>query len=253
MARSTPAKKNRRNGQRNKSRGSAGLPAPSSAGQSKLVFNPTWNPQALKVMRTFQYSSPAADFGAGFGIVQDPAVGASTTNLNYTTGALSFRVGDVYNVTEFGVLYDQYRIAAVRLRFDYISASETVLPTAVNGVVQQCTLVLYEDFDDSTAPTASNAGWQSIMESGRARKKVFPNKTNFLDYTVYPKYLTLDVDNSGGTTGRSLGSGWLDGSTTPDVIHRGIKYGIQCNPAPVTMVHTFRITADYYLQFRNRQ
>lgn len=231
----------------------SGLPKPSSAGQTKLRYNPTWNPQALKVMREVQYSAPAVDFAGGFGIIADPAVGCLATTLNYNSGVISFRIGDVYNVSEFGVLFDQYRIATVKLRFDYISASETVLNTGANPYQQQCTLCLYEDYDDSTAPTASNTGWQAVLETGRAKRKVFPCRQNSLTYTVIPKYLQVDVDNSGGTTGRSLGSGWLDGATSPDVIWRGVKWIIQSNPAPVSVLHPFRVTAYYYLQFRNRQ
>jgi len=232
----------------------AGLPKPSSAGQTSLKYNPTWNPQALKVMREFQYSSPPVDFAGGFGIIQDPSVGALTTTLSYASGAISFRVSDVYNVSEFGNLFDQYRIHTVKLKFDYITASSSVLTPTVTQPTQVGTLLLYEDFDDSTAPTATNAGWQACMESGRAIRKYFPSpKGNSVSYTVRPKYLTVDVDNSGGTTGRSLGSGWVDGATSPEVIWRGIKWIAQCNPGNVNTIHYWRVTAFYYLQFRNRQ
>ncbi len=230
----------------------ASMPKPSSAGQVRLKYNPDWNPQCLKVAREFQYSAPAADFAGGFGIVADLSVGCSTTLLSYSSAAYSFRVGDVYNVTEFGNLFDQYRIAAVKLRFDYISSAETVLVTTAASM-QQVSLIAYEDFDDSTAPTASNAGWQAVTESGRQVRKVFPNKTNYMEYVVYPKFLTVDVDNSAGTTGRSLSSSWVDGSTSPDVVWRGVKCILQANPAPTTVGHYFRVTATYYLQFRNRQ
>ncbi len=242
---------------RKKGKGSsltAGLPKPSSAGQTALRYNPTWNPQALKVMRTFQYSAPAVDFAGGFGVVQDPAVGALTTTLSYASGSLSFRIGDVYNVNEFGVLFDQYRIHTVKLRLDYLTASASVLTPTVTQPNQQGTILLYEDYDDDTAPTATNAGWQACYETGRGIRRVFPNpKGNSISYTVRPKYLTVDVDNSGGLTGRSLGSGWLDGATSPDVKWRGIKWIAQCNPGNVNTIHYWRITADYYLQFRNRQ
>ncbi len=229
-----------------------GLPMPSGGELVRPQYNPSWNPQFLKVCREFQFSSPAADFGGGFGVIQDPGCGCLASNLSYTTGAISFRVSDVYNVTEFGSLFDQYRIAAVQLRFDYISSSESVLSTS--NYQAQCTLLVYEDYDDSTAPAATNTGWQTLTESGRQKRDVFPNsRRNQMKYMLQPKYLALAVDNSAGTTGRSLSDDWLDGATSPDVVWRGLKWAIQANPGSTGYVHYFRVTAKYYLCFRNRQ
>lgn len=228
-----------------------GVPRP-SGGETKVPrYNPSWNPQYFKVARRMMYSVPAADVTSPY--IADPSVGASTTNLSFSTGAISFRVGDVYNVSEFGALFDQYRIAAVKLEFHYISSSETVLVTT-SASMQQCTVALYEDYDDSTSPTGSVAGWNAILETGRAKTKVFPNpKGNVLTYTVNPKYLQVEVDNSAGTSGRGTNDGWLDGNTSPDVIWRGVKWALQANPAPTTVGHYFRVYATYYLCFRQRQ
>lgn len=217
------------------------------------MYNPTWNPQALKVARTFQLSAPPADVGAGFGKYYDLAITPSATLLAYNSAAYAFSISDVYNVSEYGALFDQYRIAAVRVRFDFITASESVV-TPASAISQQLTLAVYEDYDDSTAPTASNAGWQGVMETGRAMRKVFPNKVNYLEYTLRPKYLIADVDTSSTTTGRSLGSGFVDGGTGLDVVWRGLKAIVQCNPTTATSsVYNFRMTATYYLEWRNRQ
>ncbi len=229
-----------------------GLPTP-SAPSYREVFNPTWNPQFFKVARTFQLSAPSADVGAGFGKYYDFELTPSATLLAYNSAAYSFSISDVYNVTEFGALFDQYRIAAVKLRFDFISGTEAVVNPA--SALGQCvTLAVYDDFDDSTAPTASNTGWQAVMETGRVVRKVFPARQNFLEYNLRPKYLTADVDTSATTTGRSLASGWVDGSTGLDVIWRGVKVIGQANPSTATSsAYRFRITATYYLQWRSRQ
>jgi hypothetical protein len=228
------------------------LPPRTSVQDNRLLYNPTWNPQCLKVARTFQYSAPATDFGAGFGKVQDPAVGPSLTLLNYNSGALSFAISDIYNVSEYGVLFDQYKLAMVELKFDYIAGTDTVVPTTT-GYSQQCTLMLYEDNDDSTAPTLSNVGWQAVYESGRAIRKVFPCPSNSIVYRLTPKFLQADVDTSSTTTGRSLTTGWCDGSTGLDIKHFGLKWIAQCNPSPTTMNHNWRITATYYTMWRSRQ
>ncbi len=227
-----------------------GIPKPSGGEIMKPKYNPTWNPQYLKVRRSMMYSVPAADVVSPY--IQDPAVGSLAANLSFNSGAISFRVGDVYNVTEYGALFDQYRINAVTLHFHYISASQTTMATG-SSYQQQCTCVLYEDYDDSTSPATTLAGWNAILESGRGKKAVFPNSRNVLSYTVNPKYLTVEVDNSAGTTGRGTGDDWLDGSTSPDVVWRGVKWALQANPSTTTPVHTFRVYADYYLTFRQRQ
>ncbi len=232
---------------------SRSLPKPTSVLHSKPAYNPTWNPQFLKVARKFQYSAPAADVTAGFGKIQDPAVGPSNTVLNYTSGALSFKVSDIYNVSEFGAMFDQYMLAMVALDFEYMSCSETVSPLEA-GLSQQCTLMLYEDNDDVTAQPATNTGWQAVYESGRAIKKVFPSKDEQrLTYRLCPKFLTADVDTSSTTTGRSLRTGWCDGATGLDVIHYGLKYMIQANPSVLPQNHLFRVTATYYMKWRARQ
>lgn len=228
------------------------LPPMTSMVDSGPRYNPTWNPQYLKVARTFQYSAPAADFGAGFGKVQDPAVGPSATLLNYNSGALSFAISDIPSVSEYGSLFDQYRIAAVKLVFDFMSFTETVNPIT-SGSQQQVSLMMYEDNDDGTAPTASNTGWQACYENGRAVRAVFPNRLNQVTYTLKPKYLIADVDSSAGVTGRSLGAGWVDGATGLDVVWRGLKWILQSNPAATTNNYAFRVTATYYTEWRARQ
>lgn len=215
-------------------------------------YNPTWNPQWLKVARTFQYSAPGPDVAAGFAVQQDLSVGSLATVLSYNSKAMAFRLIDVPQALEFGSLFDQYRIAGVKMDFDYISASQSLLDTS-SSTSLQCTMLIYEDFDDSTPPPITNAGWSAVYESGRAIKKVFPNKNNSISYMLKPKFLVAGVDESGSTTGRTLSSGWCDGATTLEMLWRGLKVIVQSNPTTISFVHTFRATATYYIEYRNRQ
>lgn len=217
----------------------------------KPIYNPTWNPQYLKVARTFQYSTTSVDQAGGYAAIVDPTVTCSTTAHAYSSGAIAFAVDQVPNVTEFGTLFDQYRIAAVKLQWDYMSSTEAVAPIT-SSPTQRFTLLMYEDYDDGTPPTASNTGFAAVFESGRAKKGVFPNKSNSMTYTIRPKYLVADVDYTGATGGRSLGSGWVDGATTT-IFWRGIKWIAQANPSPTTNSAVWRITATFFLEWRNRQ
>jgi hypothetical protein len=257
--------KNQRRQTKRSSRGSRGrlegtqevgdsrrMPRMSGLSDMKPRYNPTWNPQFLKVARTFQYSAPSGDVGGGYAVVPDPSVTPSATVHAYGCAAYAFAISHIPSVTEFGTLFDQYRIAGVQMRLEYLNASDSVLSTTAT-VLPQCTLLLFEDNDDGTSPASTNAGFAAALETGRCVRKIFPNKTNTLTYMMRPKYLTSDVDTSAGVTGRSLGAGWVDGSTGLDVQWRGLKLVIQSNPSPVTYTHIFRMTATYYTEWRNRQ
>lgn len=229
------------------------MPLTTGLSDRRPRYNPTWNPQWLKVARTFQFSAPSVDVIAGDFRYQDLSVGALPSQLSYNSAVYNFRTLDIPNALEFGSLFDQNRIAGVHLTFDYISASESVLNTGAS-TASQCTLLLYEDFDDDTPPSINNAGWKATYETGRAIKGVFPNsRSNSMSYMLKPKYLIGDVDESGSLTGRSLGSGWCDGATTLEIRWRGLKAICQANPTITTYIHTFRVTATYYMEYRNRQ
>jgi len=251
------ANKRRNNNRRNKDPdvglyGKQGLPKTSFRDDTRPRFNPGWNLQWLKVTRLFQFTAPPADQGGGYGKYFDPTFTPSATLLAYNSGAYAFAISDVPNVTEFTTLFDQYRIAAVKLRWEFITSSEATL-TPASALNQMMTLMVYEDNDDRTSPTATNAGWQLVAQTGRAKRMVFPNKRNFFDVTCYPKYQTAELDTSATTLARSLGDGWTDAATT-DVQWLGIKWIGQTNPTTATASsYNFRVTATYYLEWRARQ
>lgn len=228
------------------------MPKMSGLSDMRPRYNPTWNPQFLKVARTFQYSAPSGDVGAGYAVVSDPSVTPNATLLSYGAAAYSFAISQIPSVTEFGTLFDQYRIVGVQMRLDYLNGSESVQVTSATTSLQ-CTLLLWEDNDDGTSPASSNAGFAAALETGRCVRRMFPGRNNTMTYMLRPKYLTADVDTSAGVTGRSLGSGWVDGSTGLDVQWRGLKLLIQANPVSVSFTHQFRMTATYYTEWRNRQ
>jgi len=246
--RKNPRRADRRQGSGNTSRANA--PRPTFRVDTPQ-YNPTWNPQFFKVAREFQYSAPNDDVVGGFGKIVDPSVTCATNVHAYASGAISFAIDQVPNVTEFGALFDQYRIAAVRLKFDYISSTEAVGPIT-SSPSQRFTLMVYEDYDDSTAPAATNNGWSAVYETGRMIKGVFPSRKNSLTYTVRPKYLVNTPDYAGANTASQLGNGWLDGATS-SVLWRGVKWIAQANPAPDTNKGTWRVTATFFLEWRNRQ
>lgn len=230
----------------------SGLPRPTTATDTRPLYNPTWNPQFFKVARKFQYSAPAADVAAGYGKVADLTVGATATLLAYTSAAYSFALSDVPSIAEFTTVFDQYKIVEVKLDFQYITSSEAVMNPAVNTNDLICTLAVYEDNDDTTAPAATNTGWSAVLESGRARTMIFPNRRNQFSYVLKPKVLQADLDTAGTTLARSMANPWLDPATT-DAKYFGLKIIVQSNPGITTYLHQFRVVATYYVQWRSRQ
>jgi hypothetical protein len=231
-----------------------GKPLRSDGGMGRQLYNPTWNPQFLKVARKFQFSSPSADVGS-FKLV-DPTVTCSATALAYATGALTFAIDAIPNVSEFGSLFDQYKIEAIDVLFEYLNSSESIQTQQVStAYCPQCTLLVYEDNDDVTAPAATNAGWQSLYEVGRAKRKTFPGQGS-LSIRICPKPQVgeLAYGDTTSLSGRALGyDGWLDGATANPVLHYGLKYAIQANPATTSLTHAFRVTTTYYTRWRARQ
>ncbi len=219
------------------------------------IYNPTWNPQYFKVARQFQFSSPSADV-ASFKLT-DPSVTCSASALSYATGVISFAIDAIPNVTELGALFDQYKIEAIDVMFEYLNSSQSIQTQQVSTAYQsQCTLLVYEDNDDTSAPAATNAGWQSLYEVGRAKRKMFPGDGTSLKIRITPKPLVGELAYSDTTalTGRALGyDGWLDGATANPVLHFGLKYAIQANPSTTSLTHAFRVTTTYYTKWRARQ
>lgn len=231
------------------------LPPTTSAVDRRPRYNPTWNPQYFKVARSFDYSSPNADFMAGYSPVTDPGIDSATLSaiaLSHFSAAYQFKIDDVPGISEFTTMYDQYRISRVSLEFNFMTASESVVDLNPTGR-HRCTLLLIEDQDDATAFPNTNAGWSAALETGRAIRHVFPNKTNRVVYNLRPKVLTGIVDTAGTVLARGLASPWLDASTT-DAKYNALKIMMQGEPASSGGDgYFFRVFATYYLEWRARQ
>lgn len=223
-----------------------------------------YNLQFVKVKRSVDYLVPTLDLNRGtYGCFALLSCGCAATLVNnYTSAAYDFKVSDISNITEFGLMFDQYRLMGVKMLFQYITSSTSIqypnTGATVNPQNSLCTLAITSDFDDSTAYSQTNAGWSALQETGRAKYMVFPNAYgNKLKYYVKPRIMT-GVTNSSGTVvaGATTRGQWLDGALTPDVLYRGVKVILQVPPGDTEMqsiIHSFRCTCVYYVQFRQRQ
>lgn len=217
----------------------------------------SYNPQYLRVKRKFDFLVPSADLSRGtYGVYQLLSIAPSgSTNNAYNGVAYDFRISDIPNVSEFGALFDQYKITGVKLKFVYMTATQQDYPdSGANPSSSQCTMLIWNDFDDVTTPSTNNAAWSAAQETGRVRAKVFPNvRNNTMSVFLRPKVLTALVDSSGTTTGRGNVNPWLDGATALNTQYLGVKVLLQCPPNSATgPSHIFKCIATYYTIWRQR-
>lgn len=228
----------------------------------KPRYNPTWNPQFIKVKRQIEYLVPAADLGPGdrgdlgrYGVFPYLSVQPIATTMSYVSAAFNFCILDVYNIQEYGVLFDQYKITGVKLNFKYITASESSLSQSTHLQGQTCELLVVNDNDDVVPYNADNTGWMKAQETGRAYVKMFPSpKKNSMKFYVKPKLLAPLIDGStGALTARSNLNPWIDGALDEQPYYLGVKCMLRCPPNNTTgFVHTISCTATYYICWRSR-
>lgn len=219
--------------------------------------NPGWNPQYFKIKRTFQYSGPTLDVGSNGILTEDLYVLSNdidTTNAtSYNYYGLTFKASDIPNLSSYSNRYDQYMLVGVSLRFEYLNA--TMSPLQTNSSLDRIKMLIWNDYDDVTSIGANVAGWQKCLEIGRAKGYAFPNNfKNQVKFYIRPKILVPAVDASSGTTARKVArSCWLDGATASDALHYGCKILLQANPQKQPEYHYFRMTATYYIKFKQRK
>lgn len=221
-------------------------------------YNPTYNPQFMKVKRTFDYFVPQGDLSRGTTGCYSyqklvPHIIGSNNTFNYASGSFDFRISDVFNISEFGALFDQYKLSGVKLTFFLLNGTQFNL--TANNACTQCEIAVINDYDDTQSFNITNGGWNSLLETGRAKVKRFPNvKNNTMSLFIRPRLMTAVLDSSGTTTGRMLVSGWVDGATALDARYLGIKFMMRCPPSDnSTLEYTIGCKATYYIKFKNRQ
>lgn len=221
----------------------------------------SFNPQMMKIKRSFQLSAPINDVPGVItsGIqIEDPYVVSNdvavTKATSYSFYGFIFHAGQVPGIADYAGLFDQYRISYIVLKFDYLSATgaDMVYNNTNNPKMQ---VLWWTDYDDTSSPGTNLAGWQKVYESGRAKLLTFPNNGSNTFYVKFkPRILIPAIDTAGGLTARrSIPSPWMDGETTLNTIHYGIKMMFQANPSNPEIFHQFRVTATYYFQFKYRR
>lgn len=178
--------------------------------------------------------------------VFDPYEGlAGVQSASSFQSHMVFRLGNTDGYQDFTSLYDQYKIDAVRVTFEY--AHDTA--TADGSSVPLPKLYAMRDWDDSTALSASDCLQSStrVMRFDLRRPRSFLIKPKFKQYIMIAPS-TSGPDNVGKT-------GWID-CANPNVLHYGLKFGLIDWPTH-NAVGGFqarpllRVRCDYFISCRN--
>lgn len=166
------------------------------------------------------------------------------SNASYTSGgnfgALSFKLSDLPNYTEFTSVYDEYRFKAVKIMF--IPTMNVATANAVSGTtagfVPVPALYTWIDNDDNSAPTLITQGQQ--FQTFKAHGLLDRMRTR----TVVPECSSALYAGTFTSYGQNKNQ-WID-NNSPGVVHFGCKFGI-INPANQG---NFDVVLTYYLEFR---
>lgn len=170
----------------------------------------------------------------GISIAPNPVPG-------FRFGVYSFNLAGVPQVTDFVTLYDQYKICLIKVAL-IPKWDSTEMSAGAGGTINNQTNVMSVlDYDDSNLPTSVDYLTQyqnlKITRGGRTHKRVFkPRQLR----NVYRGALVAD--------GYEVVKARWNDMTYQDVVHYGLKYGIQEN---ATYGQQFDIKIDYYLAMKN--
>lgn len=176
------------------------------------------------------------------------AVGTSTTG--YASGAITFSLDSLPAYTEYTTLFDQFSVRYVKIYIVHRATNISMIETTNNVAVGMPNLVIVRDYDDSTAPSADEAGYNTLRQYDRS--KTFSFTPDRRDFSIGIRPAVAQDINSGVTTSYApRWKAWVD-CDYPATPHYGLKYVIQ---VPYSGVGTcpsayFDIYATYYLSFK---
>lgn len=183
--------------------------------------------------------------------------GGAFGDFYYGTFTFTQLLEEVHNYTEFTNLFDQYKINAFKITLTPM-ATGVLTSDAVNAGTERtgyvnATLHWVTDYDDVTAPAASSAGINTLMQyqNYRTRRLVGAKPINIM--VRHPAVLKRVF--AGVTDGYQVARrpGWLDVAQT-DHVYYGIKGVVEVGPGGAgtqDIEIPFRVTITTYMQFKN--
>jgi len=168
-----------------------------------------------------------------------PVVTVTASNSAAVSGALSFALNGLEGSATLTTLFDFYRIAAIRVN---IRPQNNAL-----GIVDPTTTKLVElynviDYNDGVTPTSA-----AYVREYDNCVVLMPGET--CERTFQPR-MSAPVRSAAGTDYMSVVPQWLN-TGSDDVLHYGIKYHVPQVAAAQTLIQTWQIDVEYWVEFAN--
>lgn len=161
-----------------------------------------------------------------------------------STKTYNFYLSQLPSYTEFTTLFDQYRIMAVKVTFyPPFNVAFNTASNVAEPVGEFYSVVDYDGGNTSTVTLATMTQYQNL-------RRTYFNKphTRYFKPRAY-QYGVMDGASSfGGYTTMSHKS-WFD-VASPSIRYYGLYVGWDQSQVDLTRQTTIRVTATYYLQFK---
>lgn len=192
--------------------------------------------------------------GAGSVVLTGPFILYQTSNSigpTYAGFGVAFTLAALPGAADFTTLYDKYKILGVSVKlfpvFAVGLASETVAAGGYFGGMIHSVL----DYDDNSAPTASEAGLKELRErvGYRMNNMLATGSRQICLRRYFRPRIRIQVDSGAGTGKMQVNRAqWLDMQDV-DIPHFGIKWLLEgYNSTLAQAVHTFKLDATYYIK-----
>jgi len=160
-------------------------------------------------------------------------------------GAIGFTIADLPNSAAFPSLFDRYRIDLVEVRI--IPLRNVAMLSPINGT-QALFATIHSacDYDDRTAPTANQAGIDSLMKrpSYRCTQGISAKATVRL---IKPRVAVGAFAAAAFSSYANMGDVWID-SVSNTVEHYGFKYVVELqNTSGVAEIWGSKVEVKYHL------
>lgn len=175
-------------------------------------------------------------------------------STSYGTLSMDFQVQDIPTLTDFGALYDKYKIAFVKVRIiPYATSAQT--GAAFTSQYGQSAVMVHSilDTDDNVIPTGTPAGVDLLREYQTYKvKNLFSG--GGVTRVIRPRILTAVNDSTGLNVGSKVTTGWLNLQNV-GVPHFGMKFifegvsGGSSDPVNGQKI-MMKIEAKFYLAMR---
>lgn len=184
---------------------------------------------------------------------------ARLVNTSNTSGTawveargMDFSLTELPNYSEFGTMFDQYRICGVKVTWTPLTNAygSRQQGTGVNAPSYCPQLLTYIDLDDSTDPSID--AFADLFENSRVKVRSLDRPRSVF---LRPRVINVIRNDTVPNDAYSLNprKEWLD-MGTPGILHYGLKSFINCpTVSTITDDPTFRyqLSIKYYFQCRH--